>query len=133
MTQVDSPPDMLHVQQQQHWDDMGVQPKHLANQTPAAGNMNAGHSMVLDLPATGSSPHRQLLFTPPQQLADAAKRRMLPEEYNATWGLDILDQGGLPLDDIYHYTYNGALSSASYPTDLAQHLAYCRCRGGACS
>jgi hypothetical protein len=65
--------------------------------------------MVLDLPAAGVSPHRQLLFTPPKQLANAARRRMLPEEYNATWGLDILDQGSLPLDDIYHYTYNGAL------------------------
>lgn len=64
--------------------------------------------MVMEFPASRTQPHRQLLFTPPQHLAGPARRRMLPEMYNATWGLDILDQGQLPLDTIYHYTYNGA-------------------------
>lgn len=36
-----------------------------------------------------------------------APHRMLPEEFNATWGLDLLDQPGLPLDQVYRYTYNG--------------------------
>jgi hypothetical protein len=66
--------------------------------------------MLMDFPANGTQPRRQLLLKPPQQLAGAVagKRRMLPELYNATWGLDILDQGQLPLDNVYRYTYNGA-------------------------
>lgn len=45
--------------------------------------------MVMDFPANGTQPHQQLLMTLPQQLAGSAtKRRMLPEQENATWGLD---------------------------------------------
>jgi hypothetical protein len=70
--------------------------------------------MVVDFPANGTGPHRQLLMTLPQQLAGpVAKRRMLPEQENATWGLDVLDdQGGL--DTIYHYTYNGVHGIANH-------------------
>ncbi len=41
------------------------------------------------------------------QIADDIPRRRLPEEFNATWGLDLMDQPNLPLDHIYHYNYNG--------------------------
>lgn len=45
--------------------------------------------MVMDFPANGTQPHRQLLMTLPQRLAGSATtRRMLPEQDNATWGLD---------------------------------------------
>lgn len=58
--------------------------------------------------SSGTS-HRQLLFTPPPSplWALGPKRRMLPEENNVTWGLDIIDQGQQPFDTVYRYTYNG--------------------------
>lgn len=75
----------------------------------AANNMQPDADPSMQ-PKDPSAEHRRLQ----QQDAQAADlpvatgiRRLLPEEFNATWGLDILDQHALPLDDIYHYTYNG--------------------------
>lgn len=35
------------------------------------------------------------------------ERRMLPEQLNATWGLDSIDQTSLPLDAIYNFSHGG--------------------------
>lgn len=105
--QVDGPLEVWAAAKQQQGNSTGgEQTAQSAN--AGASPQEARPQMFMDFPANGTQPHRQLLFTPPQHLAGPAKRRMLPEEYNATWGLDILDQGQLPLDTMYHYTYNGA-------------------------
>lgn len=108
MLQVDSPPDVLMAQEQQQSSAQAPAPPSAQGYTADLITDHAGPGMLLDFPANGTRPRRQLLLEPPQQLAGAVKRRMLPELYNATWGLDILDQGQLPLDKVYHYTYNGA-------------------------
>lgn len=104
LLQVDSPPDLLHAQQQYYAEPFAAAEPHMEVSSATATEAKPG--MLMDVP-TGPHARRQLLFTPPPQLAKAAKRRMLPEEYNVTWGLDMLDQGYLPLDSVYHYTYNG--------------------------
>jgi hypothetical protein len=106
---VDSPSELLLSPEQRDSDWDEYEPP-AQDRVPAPAGHDTGPSMALEFPANGSQPHRRLLFTPPQQLAEAAKRRMLPEEFNVTWGLDVLDQGRLPLDKTYHYRYNGARS-----------------------
>jgi hypothetical protein len=105
--QVDSPPDVLLAQEQQQISAQAPAPPSAQGYTADHTSDDAGPGMLMVFAANGTRQRRQLLFKPPQQLAGAVKRRMLPELYNATWGLDILDQGQLPLDNVYHYTYNG--------------------------
>jgi subtilisin family serine protease len=37
-------------------------------------------------------------------------RRLLPEQWNVTWGLDSIDQSAFPLDSTYKFERNGALT-----------------------
>lgn len=54
----------------------------------------------------------------PQNLQQDQQQHVQPhrmlhaEEFNATWGLDLLDQPSLPLDHIFHYTHNGMPATA---------------------
>lgn len=107
VVQVDSPPDASVAQEQQQVSAPTLAPPSAQGYTADLASVDAGSGMLMDFPANGTQPRRQLLLKPPRQLAEAVKRRMLPELYNATWGLDILDQGQLPLDNVYRYTYNG--------------------------
>lgn len=118
MLQVDSPADMLLAEQwaAQHGDEAAAPTTSPTNRHLASQHEPSGPSMSMTFPASGSAPQRHLLFTPPPrpQLPPAPhtaarldKRRKLPEQANATWGLDVLDQGRVPLDSVYHYTYNG--------------------------
>lgn len=45
--------------------------------------------------------------------AMSTRRRLLAVEEDATWGLDIIDQGFLPLDNEFHYINNGKMALQS--------------------
>ena len=112
--QVDSPPALLHAQQTQLAADAERAEETVPSTGPALGEP-AGTVLTLDI-ADGPHAHRRLLLSAPSLWTPAAaNRRMLPEQHNATWGLDLLDQGHLPLDTIYNYTYNGTQLPHSQP------------------
>lgn len=46
--------------------------------------------------------------------AGAQQHRVLPEETNAPWGLDSIDQSSLPLDGKYDYDNMGGLTGARW-------------------
>lgn len=50
---------------------------------------------------------RSIVQTPSSPESHPAQGRLLPEQANASWGLDAIDQEGLPLDSFYGYEYYG--------------------------
>ncbi len=85
-----------------------------AGQFLADGKLVSGESL-------GTQADGQQASQQQNMLSSEGRRRVLPDEYNVTWGLDRIDQASAILDGGYHYDYTGA-----HPIILSQPALFCK-------